>query len=110
MEIKHSKYINGKGVFATQQYQKNSVVYTLTGEITSYPTRESIHIGDNKHIYDEYGIFMNHSFTPNVYIDNTSVIALKDIEIGDEIVFNYNDTEINMASPFYIGDLLVQGR
>ena len=109
MEIKQSKNVNGKGVFATQKYLKNSVIYVLTGEITSYPTRESIHIGNNKHIYDEYGIFMNHSFTPNVYINNTNVIALKDIEVGDEIVFNYNDTEINMASPFYIGDLLVNG-
>jgi hypothetical protein len=34
---------------------------------------------------------------------------LCDIEIDDELFFNYNDTEINMANPFYVNDILVCG-
>lgn len=108
MEIKEGKV--GKGVFSTKKYLKDEIIFTLSGEILDYPTRESIHIGNNKHILDSYGIFINHSFTPNIYIDNCSVVALQPINIGDEIVFNYNETEINMANPFYVDNNFVTGK
>lgn len=108
MEIKEGK--TGKGLFATKDYSKGVIVYTLTGEIFDHPTRESIHIGNNKHIYDEYGIFINHSFTPNILIDGYSMVALSNIQANDELTFNYNDTEINMANPFTIDDILVNGK
>jgi hypothetical protein len=110
MEIKDSKNISGKGLYTTIKYKKEDIIYTLTGNISDYPTRETIHIGNNKHIYDDYGIYINHSFTPNIYIDNTNIIALFDIENGEELVFNYNDNEINMAAPFYSNDNLVSGK
>jgi len=108
MEIREGK--TGKGLFTTKTYNKGNIVHTLSGEIFEHPTRESIHIGNNKHIYDEYGIFMNHSFTPNIVIDNYSMVALSDIKANDELTFNYNDTEINMANPFTIDDILVSGK
>jgi len=108
MEIKEGE--TGKGLFATKNYSKGEIVHTLTGEIFDHPTRESIHIGNNKHIYDEYGIFINHSFTPNILIDGYSMVALSDIRANDELTFNYNDTEINMANPFTIDDILVNGK
>ena len=43
---------------------------------------------------------MNHSFNPNTKINGKNVIALKDINIGDELHFNYNDNETNMSCPF----------
>jgi SET domain-containing protein len=89
---------------------KDEIIYELTGEIFDHPTRESIHIGNNKHIYDEYGIFINHSFTPNIQVNNFFLIAVKDINIDDEITFNYNETEINMANPFKVNDILVSGK
>jgi len=98
MEIKPSTLNNGKGLYTTKSVKKGDVVFILKGEIFSQPTRESIHIGNNQHIYDEYGIFINHSFTPNIYIDHT------------ELAFNYNDTEINMAAPFYVNDITVCGK
>ena len=108
MEIKEGE--TGKGLFATKNYSKGEIVHTLTGKIFDHPTRESIHIGNNKHIYDEYGIFINHSFTPNILIDGYSMVALSDIQANDELTFNYNDTEINMANPFTIDDILVNGK
>ena len=110
MEILPSKLVDGKGLFVKNSFQKGETVFILQGEIFDHPTRESIHIGDNKHIYDEFGIFINHSFEPNVCIQHTNVVALKDIFSGDEITFNYNDSEINMSNIFYVGEQKVCGK
>jgi hypothetical protein len=110
MEIKDSKLTNEKGLFSTKEYKKGDILYVLRGDIYDKPTRETIHIGNNRHIYDKYGIYLNHSFNPNIYINECELIALCDIKINDELFFNYNDTEINMANPFYIDDILVCGK
>jgi hypothetical protein len=110
MEVLPIKFVDGKGLFVKNSYKKGEVVYVLSGEIFDHPTRETIHIGNNKHIYDVYGIFINHSFEPNVCIQHVNIVALQDISSGDEITFNYNDSEINMANVFYVGDQKVCGR
>lgn len=110
MEVKKSKTNEGKGVFLLKPVKKDDVIYILKGEIFSSPTRESIRVGENQHIYDEFGIFINHSFTPNIFIRNKELVALKDINLGEEITFNYNDNEINMAAPFYVDNVFVSGR
>lgn len=110
MEIRDSININGLGLFSTLVYKKGDVIFVLSGEICDVPTRESIHIGNNKHITDEFGIWLNHSFDPSVYIDGTNVIAYRDITYGEELLFNYNENEINMAAPFFVGEVLVCGK
>ena len=109
MEIKDSQITGEKGLFSTKTYKKGEIIYILSGEIFDKPTRETIHIGNNQHIYDKYGIYINHSFHPNIVVKGTHLIALYDINIGEEILFNYNDTEINMANPFYVDNVLVCG-
>lgn len=107
MEIRNN--ILGKGLYATIPYIRNKIVFTLSGIEYDKPTRETIHIGNNSHIYDQYGIYMNHSFNPTTFINNYDVIAKVDINIGDELTFDYNQTEINMASPFVSDGILVEG-
>lgn len=110
MEITNSNLVDGKGLILRKSVKKGEIVFTLSGKMLDHPTRESIHIGDNKHIYDENGIFINHSFEPTVRIDGYNVVALMDLNDGDEITFNYNDSEINMANTFQMGDVLVCGQ
>ena len=110
MEIAESKLVEGKGLILRKSVKKGEIVFTLSGKIFDHPTRESIHVGNNKHVYDEFGIFINHSFEPTVYIDGFDVVALMDLNDGDEITFNYNDSEINMANTFQIGNILVCGK
>ena len=110
MEITNSKLVDGKGLILRKSVKKGENVFVLSGKIADHPTRESIHIGNNKHIYDEYGIFINHSLEPTVRIECLEVVALKDLHDGDEITFNYNDTEINMADTFHVGDTFVCGQ
>tara|TARA_A100001015_G_C15039108_1_gene738356 strand:- start:1347 stop:1691 length:345 start_codon:yes stop_codon:yes gene_type:complete len=88
---------------------KNMVIFKLKGPIYNQPTRESIHIGDNKHIKDVAGQYMNHSFSPTTRIFGKNVIALKHIMPGDELTFNYNESEINMAYPFICRGQIVRG-
>ena len=40
------------------------------------------------------------SFQPNTKIDGKNVVALRDINKGEELHFNYNDNETSMTCPF----------
>ena len=110
MEIKQSSIVEGKGLFVKTGHQQGSIIYKLVGTTDNKPTRESIYIGDCEHIYDEYGIFMNHSFKPNTKISGRNIIALENILSGDEITFDYNSNEINMAAPFELNGVKVSGK
>ncbi len=110
MEIKHNNVLNEDGLYATKQYLKDTIVFTLTGNEYDKPKRETIYVGDGKHVYDKYGIYMNHSFNPTAYINKYDVMALIDIKNGDELTFDYNKNEINMAAPFVVDGILVSGK
>ena len=91
---------NFKSLYSTKAYKKNQIIIKLSGTILDKPTRTSIEIGKDKHIEDELGQYMNHSFQPTCKIENGCVIALHDIEKGTELNFNYNESETKMACPF----------
>ena len=75
MEVKDSIEVpGGKGLFTTKYHEKGTIVHVLSGRIFDKPTREIIHIGKNKHIHDEYGIFINHSFKPNIRVDDYNLV------------------------------------
>ena len=109
MEIKKSAINEGLGLHSTTSHTKSDLIFTLTGKIYTKPLRETIYIGNGEHIYDEYGIFMNHSFTPTTYIDGVNVYASEDIQPGTELSFNYNESEIEMAAPFDVNGVQVRG-
>ena len=44
--------------------------------------------------------FMNHNCDPNTRIDGREVHALRAIAPGDEVTFDYNTTEWDLAAPF----------
>jgi len=98
MEIKEEN--NFKGLFSSEKYAINTKIHKLEGEILNKPSRTTIEIGVGQHINDNYGIFMNHSFEPSCKIDNGYITAIRDIDIGDEITFNYNSSETSMSCPF----------
>lgn len=110
MIVKYSKRVEGKALFSEKKYTKDSIIFTLSGEISDKPTKYSIEISENVHIIDKLGIFMNHSFKPSTKIDGYNVIALYDIFPGDELHFNYNENETKMASPFITNEGMVQGK
>ena len=110
MEIKHCERVGGQALFSLKNHHSNDVVFVLNGEIKKTPTKYTIEINKDEHIIDEWGIYMNHSFNPTTQISGRNVIAIRDINIGDELNFNYNVSETNMATPFntpegYVGGL-----
>ena len=92
---------NFKSLYSTKQYEKNELIWKLIGEIKKNPTRTSIEISKECHIEDEWGQYMNHSFTPNCKIENGYIVSLKEIDKNEELTFNYNENETKMAHPFY---------
>ena len=108
MEVKQNHL--GYGLYTTKPYKMGDIVFKLEGKEYDHPTRETIYIGDNKHIYDQYGIYINHSFEPTTYINGYYVIASTDLNKGDELTFDYNKNEINMANQFYVDGQLVCGK
>lgn len=98
------------GVYTTKKYSSGDVITVLSGELRLKPTKSSIHIGNGMHVIDKYGQYINHSFDPSTRIENNKVIAIKDLDMYEEITFNYNDTEINMAEPFEADGIKVCGQ
>jgi len=94
--------IHGLGVFSTMNFKCGDVLFRMTGQLIKSPTRTSVQIGDNLHIEDALAGFVNHSCAPNARIDRHThcFIAMQDIAVDDEVMFDYNANEDCMASPF----------
>jgi len=97
--------INGLGVFVTHAFKSGDVIFEMTGKLLKSPTRTSVQIGNDVHIEDEIAGFINHNCSPNAKIDKDihSFVAIRDIAEDEEIVFDYNENEDSLASPFVCG-------
>ena len=101
------KEINGednKGLFADQAYDNGSIVLFLSGKYISEPTRTSIQVG-GQHLESIEGGHINHHCNPNTKIVMPNftmpfVSAIKEIEVGEELTFDYETTEEKLSSPF----------
>jgi hypothetical protein len=87
-------------------------LFYLEGRVTTTPTRYSVQIGRGLHIDQDdtrnagermgryFFRFMNHHCEPSTEIRDRYVIALRDIAEGEDVTFDYNTTEYDMAEPF----------
>jgi hypothetical protein len=98
------------GLYSIKSYKSNELVHVMSGKMSNVPTRKSIHIGDNMHLEDDFGQYINHSFNPNIKVVGNKLISIQDINMYDELTFNYNDSELEMASPFEDDGVLVCGK
>lgn len=94
--------IHGRGVFATRKIHKNTIIFKMHGEFVQQPTQTSVQIGDNMHIEDALAGLVNHSCKPTAKVDRQmyAFLSVRDIEPNEEITFNYNINEEEMAAPF----------
>lgn len=99
------------GLYTNKAFSKNEIIYELEGVLRKNPSRSSIHIGNNLHVEDHnYGKYINHSFEPNTKIELNKIIALRDIKPHEELTFNYNDSEVDIAYPFEVNGIMVTGK
>jgi hypothetical protein len=91
-----------KGLFVTKNFNKGEALFQLAGEVSTKPTKYTIQISPSEHIDDPLGHYLNHSCDPNTYIspEDKTVRALEDIAAEEELFFDYNENEYEMATPF----------
>lgn len=93
----------GRGLFATRPIPLGETILVFTGPIISQnevdlksdqEEANPMQIGDEMYIdLQEPGVLANHSCNPNAGIQNNiNLIALKDINAGDEIMYDYSTT------------------
>jgi SET domain-containing protein len=107
-EIKRSK-ISGCGVFATQQIKKGRRIHIMRGKRMTIramfravdggleDSADPLFIGDDLYLdLDELSRSFNHSCNPNAYIrGKCTLVALKNIRVGEEITYDYSTTMVD---------------
>ena len=96
---------NQKALFADVSFTPGDVICKFNAATTqSYATYLTVQTGTDRHITlkPEFLQYINHSCTPNVFFNTTSMelVCLQPIQPGDEFTFFYPSTEWEMAQPF----------
>ncbi len=104
-DVLQNNITNEKSLHTTKAFKKNEVLCNFSGgAVSTTPTYLTVQTGLNEHItlQPEFLQYCNHSCEPNCFFDTTSfeLVALKDINIGDELTFFYPSSEWNMDQPF----------
>jgi UDP-N-acetylmuramoyl-tripeptide--D-alanyl-D-alanine ligase len=94
-----------KAFFANQSYQQDDVIANFSAsQILTKPTYLTIQTDIDKHIllHPEKLQDINHSCDPNVFFDTDTMhlVALRQIQKGDELNFFYPSAEWDMAQSF----------
>ena len=102
----------GHRLHASRRLAAGHRLFHLNGVVVDSPSKFSIQIGLGQHVEvpadttrDEQlqsfpWRFLNHSCDPNLVIRNRQVMTRRSIEATEELTFNYNTTEYDMATPF----------
>ena len=88
------------------------VIFDMEGVVTNRPDRHSVQVGPGLHLHTDGPameasgrcrypwMYTNHSCAPNARVMDRKVVALRGIRAGEEITFDYDTNEYDMASPF----------
>lgn len=99
-------------LLSTRAVGPGELLFLVEGTLTSVATRYSVQVGPSLHVDLPAGLgleevldtfywrFMNHSCEPNVAVRGRDVRSLRNIEQWEEITFDYNTTEYDLAEKF----------
>jgi hypothetical protein len=104
-DIMQNNQTGEKSLHAATFFDAGDPVCDFQAEKTlSHPTYLTVQVGEDKHItlQPEFLQYTNHSCAPNVFFDTKAMklIALKEIQPGDELLYFYPSTEWSMTQPF----------
>lgn len=95
---------------ATGPVAAGEVILVAEGEVVDRTSRFTLQIGEAAHLAPPKRLdgpvdgllwpYLNHSRRPNTRLDGRRLVAIEAIEAGDELTFDYNANEWDMASPF----------
>jgi uncharacterized protein len=99
----------GKHVLARRPLAPGDIVFRLPKVFTDTRDRHSIEVGPGKHqaYTDDLDDYINHSCDPNLELvvldataDEYGFRAVKPIEAGEEVSWDYETFETSLSSPF----------
>jgi hypothetical protein len=92
---------NETGLTTNTFIKKGMLIGIINGQELTYPTKYSIQINEFEHIEpDNYFRYINHHCNPNAFIKGKNIMALRDIQINEEILIDYLNTEDYLSHPF----------
>ena len=108
IEMRKSYISSSMGVFAKNDILKGEVLIYAEANIIKKLTGYSLQIGKSKYLFARYvDNYINHSCNPNVFVKlysnnqkRYSYIALKNIKKGQELFWNYNTNDWDVAKNF----------
>lgn len=87
--------IHGKGLFASRLIEEGELIGELTGEATDEDGPHVLWIVEEDG--SEHGLrgtndlrFVNHAEGGNAHFEGTELVAIRDIDEGEEITFDYD--------------------
>lgn len=90
-----------KSLYAKKYYIEGEIISYVEGEEITQPNRYSVQVGENLHVnVKEPVMYINHNCDGNIFLKDRKFISNRVIKIGEEITFDYNRTELNLAEPF----------
>ena len=94
------------GVRASRRIARGEFIFSVAGPTVTERSRYSLQIDAYRHV-DSSGIhglddFINHACSPNAFVvfPELEIRALRDIEIGEEVLINYCATEEELFESF----------
>ena len=94
------------GLMASSRIAKGEFIFSVAGPIVTQRSQYSLQIDASRHV-DSCGIrglddFINHACSPNAFVvfPELEIRALRDIEIGEEVLINYCATEEELFESF----------
>jgi len=91
-----------RGVFATEDVKQGESIleFGLEGYCIDHPNKYTIELSPGRHLMHPIGMYINHSFEPNVTITSVGIVAIRKILKGEEITFDYTKNESSISHPF----------
>jgi hypothetical protein len=94
-----------KSLHSATVFRSGEIICSFAaGIILNQPTYLTVQISEQEHITlePEFLQYINHSCSPNVFFNTKTfqLVALQDLNVGDEITFFYPSTEWDMVQPF----------
>ena len=99
VEVKEKNGI--KSLISKRYFLKGEQIFFVEGEEIKIPNRYSVQVSDSIHVnVKEPVMYINHKCDGNIQLIERAFYALKQIQVGEEITFNYNNTERVLAEEF----------
>lgn len=104
-EVTLNEATGQKALHASAHFTPGEVICQFSAGLTlDEPSYLTVQTGNGKHITlePEFLQYINHSCSPTVFFDTTTMelVCIKTIHPGDEFTFFYPSTEWEMAQPF----------